>query len=376
MRNLRWLSLFLAVCILLSACGNTAAQSVSKVEAAGMRLAIIEGTVSLSDEEGKQLEAAYGMRLFSGVSLATETESRAGIALDESKAATLGQLSGASVHQREKTLSLELEKGELFFLVNKHLEEDERFDISTAAMTLGIRGTSGYVESVSGNESVVILTSGEAVITASTGEEYIITAGKKVDVTVTEEGLALFEEEALTYSTLPPLLLEGLENPPTYAEPGSPPQAPAKEGISGPRTLFLEDEIGYTIVEVDDNGIWRTRTYYRNNGETWRWLYDEHGRRTEFKSHTLTEDGRIGSERILRSTYTPGSTHVLIEFIWDFPLYGIRDYGSVEYEMQAPENHADGSHEGLYDIVVSELTPAGDLVRRTTYKDVVVTYEP
>ena len=106
------------------------------------------------------------MRLFSGTSVETQAKSKAGISLDDVKAATVGVESLAALFQESRLLRLNLIRGELYFSVAKPLEKDEEFYIETSNMTMGIRGTSGYVSTVSAKECVVILTSGHAEIRA------------------------------------------------------------------------------------------------------------------------------------------------------------------------------------------------------------------
>ena len=62
-----------------------AADSVESAEASTMRLARAEGSVSVKDEAGEEISFREDMRLYSGNSVATEADSRAGISLDEVK---------------------------------------------------------------------------------------------------------------------------------------------------------------------------------------------------------------------------------------------------------------------------------------------------
>ncbi len=231
----RILPLFLALVMLLgllSACGGKAsspdvpappvpsvprpsesATQTDHIEAQSMRLEKIIGTVALTDEKGEDVKPVEQMRLFSGNALATEEESRAGISLDENKAATLGALSRAVLSQEEKKLAMDLTSGELFFFVSKPLEDDESFDIQTDTMTLGIRGTCGYVRVLEeARGTMIVLTGGQAVIRAVTGEEQTIRAGERVIVMIQDDGVTTFEVTPATPGGYPPLLTEGLLN--------------------------------------------------------------------------------------------------------------------------------------------------------------------
>ena len=113
-----------------------------KIAATTMRLLRIEGTVTL-ESGGVKKDIVNNLKLNSGDVLSTETESLASISLDDNKAVTLEELSSAEFIQDGKKLDLNLQKGSLFFEVNKKLEDDESFQVRTSTMIVGIRGTSG-----------------------------------------------------------------------------------------------------------------------------------------------------------------------------------------------------------------------------------------
>ena len=75
----RGLALFLAACTLLSctACGGGAA--------AAMHLRRTQGTVGVSDNEGKSVEPRDDLGLYSGYGVGTQAESYAWIDLDDVK---------------------------------------------------------------------------------------------------------------------------------------------------------------------------------------------------------------------------------------------------------------------------------------------------
>ena len=174
-----------------------------------MRLIRTEGQVDLTDETGTQLPLQQEMRLFSGTSVQTQTESKAGISLDEVKAATVGERSLARLMQERKYLHLFLEVGEMYFSVAEPLAEAEEFSIETSSMTLGIRGTSGYVQAVSEEKCAVILTSGHAVIRSDQAEQEIV-SGQCVYVTITEDGTPQFDVSEIAPQDYPALLMEEL----------------------------------------------------------------------------------------------------------------------------------------------------------------------
>ena len=181
-----------------------------------MRLTRAEGCVFLKDESGTDLSFRENMRLYSGNTVATEADSRAGISLDKTKIITLDEQSFASLHQNGKKLRVKLESGAMYFSVSKPLASDEQFDIETSTMLLGIRGTSGYVEALSPTASMVILTSGHAVITAVSGEEQEINPGQCVVIRLTSSG-AEFIVSSVSPSGFPALLTEELAADPVMA---------------------------------------------------------------------------------------------------------------------------------------------------------------
>ena len=143
------------------------------LRATSMRLLRMEGTVKLYDSENNEKTLVDNMRFTSGDSISTGYASLASIALDDSKIVTLDENSRAQVLKNGNDLELNLTAGGVFFEVNKPLEDDESFNITTTTMTVGIRGTSGYVSVDNEGIATLILTSGHVHITGTnptTGE--------------------------------------------------------------------------------------------------------------------------------------------------------------------------------------------------------------
>ena len=209
-------AIIMVLTFILSFSFFAAAESVESADASTMRLARAEGCVFLKDKSGTDLSFRENMRLYSGNTVATEADSRAGISLDKTKIITLDEQSFASLHQNGKKLRVKLESGAMYFSVSKPLASDEQFDIETSTMLLGIRGTSGYVEALSPTASMVILTSGHAVITAVSGEEQEINPGQCVVIRLTSSG-AEFIVSTVSPSGFPALLTEELAADPVMA---------------------------------------------------------------------------------------------------------------------------------------------------------------
>ena len=143
------------------------------LRATSMRLLRMEGTVKLYDADNNEKTLVDNMRFTSGDSISTGYASLASIALDDSKIVTLDENSRAQVLKSGNDLELNLTAGGVFFEVNKPLEDDESFNITTTTMTVGIRGTSGYVSVDNEGIATLILTSGHVHITGTnptTGE--------------------------------------------------------------------------------------------------------------------------------------------------------------------------------------------------------------
>ena len=202
------LPVFLALAMLFCLGCSVNAESITSADATTMRLMRTDGTVLLADGSGS-LSVQEGMRLFSGYALSTEALSRAGIMLDDYKAVTLNELSKASLQEEGKKLELNLENGAMYFCVSKPLDADESYSIRTSTMVLGIRGTSGYVETLSDTKSSVILTSGNAVISILTGGELPISPGQRIIISSAGGGTQ-FSSYMISPDDYPGLLLSEL----------------------------------------------------------------------------------------------------------------------------------------------------------------------
>ena len=163
------ISAFIILVAVLFACIFIA----SRRNASTMRLLRFDGQITLTNASGKQLEAAPDRRLTNGNILNTETESQAWVLLDEDRVITLMEESTASFIQRGKHLTLNLESGRIFFDIDRALEDNESLDIQTSTMIIGVRGTSGYVDSDENGNSVIYLTTGKVEVSGlEDGEEF------------------------------------------------------------------------------------------------------------------------------------------------------------------------------------------------------------
>ena len=122
-----------------------------------MRLLRVEGTVTIEDSTGTTKPVLDNIRFQSGDALSTGSDGLASVGLDDTKIVTLENDSRVEFTKQGKQLELNLTQGALFFEVTEKLADDEKYEIKTSNMTVGIRGTSGYVYySESGLQSLII----------------------------------------------------------------------------------------------------------------------------------------------------------------------------------------------------------------------------
>ena len=180
--------MIIVVLCFLSVCAMAEGGASESAQASSMRLMQTEGNVTLTDQSGTKLALRNRMRLYSGSTVSTAEQSRAGILLDDAKAVTIAESSSAVITQEGKKLEIAVNSGKMFFDVSKPLEADESFEIRTSTMVLGIRGTSGCVQAVSERETLVTLITGHAEITCFAGHVVPIEAGQQVRIVKNDDG--------------------------------------------------------------------------------------------------------------------------------------------------------------------------------------------
>ena len=201
------LSYLLAVVILTLS--MTPALAAAKATATTMQLQSKSGTVTITKSTGKEVKYKAGMKLYSGYTVTTGSESYANISLDGSKVLKIDSSSSVSVSKSGKKLNLFVNSGSAFFNVSKKLDGDESMNIQTSTMTAGIRGTSGIVSTGrSGGESSygsrIMLLEGSVTLQCSVDskvENYTVSAGEKFSILPT--GNAAPQVEPITASAIP-----------------------------------------------------------------------------------------------------------------------------------------------------------------------------
>lgn len=141
MKRKQMLSLLLALALIVSLTVPAAAAYTGT----SMELTKTEGGVSVTKSSGKSVTIRDGMRLYNGYSVTTGKESYAWISLDSTKLLKVDASSSVEVRKNGTKLEVNLSSGSVFFEVTEKLNENESLNISSSTMSVGVRGTSGWV---------------------------------------------------------------------------------------------------------------------------------------------------------------------------------------------------------------------------------------
>lgn len=154
-----------------------------RLRATNMKISELDGTVILTDQGGEEISVFEGRRLRDGNILDTREQSRAVVLLDTDRFVYMLELSRARFNKSGKDMRLSLDDGSTFFYIAEKLADDESLEIETTTMSIGIRGTSGYVQTGEDGQGFVTITSGKvSVYCDKTGETYDVIAGQKLSV--------------------------------------------------------------------------------------------------------------------------------------------------------------------------------------------------
>lgn len=213
MRNRQIVALLMAVMLLLTACGPSAS-------AAAMSLAKAEGTVGIADGDGKSVPVAEDRSLYSGYQVGTEAKSHAWISLDDVKLVKMDEESAIELRKENRNLEIFVNSGQLFFNITEPLEEDETLDIRTSTMTVGIRGTCGWVSVLEEGHMQVCVLEGKVhceVTDPVSGQsaEAEVSAGERADLYIrSEEGedaACEIVKSKISRSDIPDFVLEEVD---------------------------------------------------------------------------------------------------------------------------------------------------------------------
>ncbi len=164
-RKIGGMALLLAALVLFSACGQVAAssnpasgavqneaeqadQTMQNLSAGTVRIAAMEGDVTITTITGESITPSEDMMLRNGHTLSTGAGSYAYVSLDDQRAIKLDGLTELAVQQRGGHLEVLLLSGQLHYEVAEPLAEEEHMNIRTSNIVTSIRGTSGVVSAL------------------------------------------------------------------------------------------------------------------------------------------------------------------------------------------------------------------------------------
>lgn len=271
-RVIQFAALFLALSLLLSACGGGKENA-----AATIHLIKTEGTVEVDDVAGKSVKPIENLGLFSGYALATLADSYGWINMDGTRLAKMDALSQVDITKEDKLLELNVRSGNLFFNVTRPLEADETMNIRTSTMMVGIRGTCGWVEVEDESLMCVYLLRGQVECMVLDGDGGIlametITAGQAALMRL-EDGEASITVAEFDTRQVPAFVQEALDSPEDWGVEAD----GAEENASNPDPPRM---LSRTFYRVDDNSVMGYDEY----------LYDGDGKYTGYKTYQVKDN--------------------------------------------------------------------------------------
>ncbi len=150
--------LILVLCLV---CGNGLMAFADEAVASTMRLTKTEGTVSVTNKNGRDMGTMADMKLFHGYQLSTAQKSYAWMNLDDHKMVKMDAVSEAEIQKKGKNLEILLNSGNLLFNITESLKSDETLNVRTSTMVTGIRGTSGWVKVIDSRHTQVYILEGQ-----------------------------------------------------------------------------------------------------------------------------------------------------------------------------------------------------------------------
>ena len=243
------------VMLLLTACGPSAS-------AAAMSLAKAEGTVGIADGGGKSIPVSEDRSLYSGYQVGTEAKSHAWISLDDVKLVKMDEESAIELRKENRNLEIFVNSGQLFFNITEPLEEDETLDIRTSTMTVGIRGTCGWVSVLEEGHMQVCVLEGKVhceVTDSVSGQsaEAEVSAGERADLYIrSEEGedaACEIVKSKISRSDIPDFVLEEVDLEALGTELAEGPEEAGGETAEEPQETAEapeEEAAGETVEEI------------------------------------------------------------------------------------------------------------------------------
>ena len=298
----RILASLLALALALSLAPEALAAAATATTA---QLAQKEGTVTVSNSSGRKLSLIDKMRLYNGYHVATEEKSYAWINLDDSKLGKLDAVSEVELRKSGKKLELLLNEGNLFFNITEPLKDDESLNIRTSSMSIGIRGTCGWLE----------------VTDERTAEIYTLEG--TVEVTVTD---------AVTGGTTSDTISGGEKLTCRVSPSGSEPTAASSK-------YAVEDIGGFVLMELKDDMALRQKITQESGLDLVNWTVNPEQRlkADQDEVHKKLEQIKTQEDRQANniSEYTPTSTPSSTATTSGTTASGVSEDGRVTWSYDA-----------------------------------------
>ncbi len=109
--------------------------------ATSMKVASTEGKVTITNGLGRKMSPFNGMNLSNGQHVLTDKGSNAKINMDDTKLATVGELSDVDISKQDDDLELHLNSGDVCVAVNKKIDKTATVKIRRANVVMGVVGT-------------------------------------------------------------------------------------------------------------------------------------------------------------------------------------------------------------------------------------------
>lgn len=270
------ITLLLALTFMM-AMSTVSIYAADKAVATTMKMAGVEGSISVVNASGKDVNVKNDMRLLSDYTIKTGAASYAYISLDDSKAVKLDQNTKVTVEKTGKKIELTIKSGQIFFDVDKKLSGNESMNIKTGNMTTGVRGTAGVIgvsteRVASTDDSVgkqivntdIVLLSGElGVKQTGAGDAAVtsaLTAGNKLslvgEASIGTSGGTASGGEAVVIPTQPPAMSAIGENDVSaFATVAIIENAASKQGVDLLNSDGTKKDVLALLTEVNVNGI-------------------------------------------------------------------------------------------------------------------------
>lgn len=177
--KLKWKKLTALVMLALTV--NVSISAFAKeIESRKLTVIQVDGTdAQVQKPNGSVLSVVQGLSLAQGNRVSTGKDTYVYITADEDKTFKMDNNSAIMISKESsKSLKVELEKGHLFFNVEKPLGADEELTFDAANTSMSIRGTSGWLD-YNANMLEFYLIEGSVIWTIN-GQQLLVNAGERV----------------------------------------------------------------------------------------------------------------------------------------------------------------------------------------------------